>query len=72
MADNLDDFFAKRDKKKKSGKKKYDTTEELAKILEKRSEERKKLEEGKSQYVSEEGAIQAVGVVAPRGTGEFG
>lgn len=50
---DLDDFFAKRDKKKKTGKKKYETTEELAKILGKRTEERKKLEEGKSQYVVE-------------------
>jgi len=51
MAD-LDDFFAKRDKKKKAGKnKKFDTAEDLAKILGKKVEERKKMEEGKSQYV---------------------
>lgn len=62
MADNnLDDFFAKRDKKKKTGKnKKFDTAEDLAKILGKRTEERKKLEGGKSQYVSEDGVVQPV------------
>jgi hypothetical protein len=62
MADNnLDDFFAKRDKKKKTGKnKKFDTADDLAKILGKRVEDRKKLEEGKSQYVPEEGQAAVV------------
>lgn len=48
MAD-LDDFFAKRDKTKKS-KKKFDTTEDVAKILEQKAKEKKKLETGKSNY----------------------
>lgn len=53
MAD-LDDFFAKRDKSKKS-KKKFDTAEDLAKVLDQKVKDKKKLETGKSNYVAEGG-----------------
>lgn len=52
MAD-LDDFFAKRDKKK--SKKKFDTLEDTAKVLEQKAKEKKNLETGKSNYVQEGG-----------------
>lgn len=53
MAD-LEDFFAKRDKKK-SSKKKFDTTDDLAKVLDQRVKDKKKLETGKSTFMTEGG-----------------
>ncbi|CAL8109631.1 unnamed protein product [Orchesella dallaii] len=53
MAD-LDDFFAKRDKKKTKGKK-FDTTDDLAKVLEQKAKEKKQKETGKSNYAQEGG-----------------
>jgi len=49
---NLEDFFAKRDKKK-SSKKKFDTAEDLAKVLQDRAKQKKELETGKSNYLAE-------------------
>lgn len=53
MAD-LEDFFAKRDKKK-SKSKKFDNADDLAKVLEQKAKEKKKLETGKSNYLPEGG-----------------
>jgi len=50
MAD-LEDFFAKRDKKK--SKKKFDTSDDVAKVLEQRTKQKKELETGKSNYLAE-------------------
>ena len=50
MAD-LDDFFAKRDKKKPKGKK-FETTEDLTQVVENKAKERKKLESQRSTYVA--------------------
>jgi hypothetical protein len=50
MADNLDDFFAKRDKKKPKGKK-FATADDAGKILQDKAKERKKLETTRTTYV---------------------
>jgi len=51
MAEAMDDFFAKRDKKK--SKKKFDTSDDVAKVLAERSKQKKELETGKSNYLAE-------------------
>jgi len=49
MAENVDDFFSRRDKKKK-GSKKFDTADDVAKILEQNAAKRK-VNDSKSNYV---------------------